>query len=153
LKGHRQRTPIDCPLHKLNRKALLESGAIPDDCVKEIAAAIPQTRSAVKFRPRSSKQCWARGWRAPEGKLSIHIVMHFHFPYPVSVRLDGAAFFHRQHHARRRLAHPLRPEFAHRGTLARCCQKPSKAWPANMDANKSRLMPLLAETYGANEMK
>jgi cyclopropane-fatty-acyl-phospholipid synthase len=99
-------------------------------------------------------------WLKPEGKLFIHIFTHARFAYPYEVRDAGdwmAQHFFTggimpsddllTHFDRKlRIAEHWRVPGTH-------YEKTSEAWLANMDANKSRLMPLFAETYGVHEAK
>ncbi|MGA2420887.1 MAG: cyclopropane-fatty-acyl-phospholipid synthase family protein [Candidatus Acidiferrum sp.] len=101
-----------------------------------------------------------RGWMKPDGKLFIHIFTHARFAYPFAVRNSGdwmaQHFFtggmmpsddllrHFDEHL------TVREHWRVRGTHY---QKTAAAWLANMDANRSQLMPLFAETYGAAAAK
>ena len=99
-------------------------------------------------------------WMKPDGKLFVHIFTHARFAYPFEVRNSGD--WMAQHfftggmmpsddlllHFDKHLA--VREHWRANGTHY---QKTAKAWLANMDANKSQLMPLLAATYGATAAK
>jgi len=99
-------------------------------------------------------------WLKPSGKMFMHIFTHSRFAYPYEVRSAGdwmaQHFFtggmmpsddmpmHFDRHMK--LAEHWRVNGTH-------YQKTSEAWLANMDAEKSRVFPLLAQTYGRNEAK
>jgi cyclopropane-fatty-acyl-phospholipid synthase len=99
-------------------------------------------------------------WLAPQGKLFIHIFTHARFAYPYEVR--DAGDWMAQHfftggmmpsddllgHFDRNLqiAQHWRVSGAHYA-------KTSEAWLANMDANREKLLPLFAATYGLRDAK
>ncbi len=99
-------------------------------------------------------------WLKPDGRLFIHIFTHTRFAYPFEVRDAGdwmAQHFFTGgmmpsddllvHFDRRlRVAEHWRVNGTH-------YQKTAEAWLANMDANKARLLPLLASTYGSNNAR
>jgi cyclopropane-fatty-acyl-phospholipid synthase len=99
-------------------------------------------------------------WMKPDGKLFIHIFTHARFAYPFEVRNSGD--WMAQHfftggmmpsddlldHFSQHLA--VREHWRVSGTHY---QKTAQAWLANMDANKSQLMPLFAATYGVGAAK
>jgi len=101
-----------------------------------------------------------RTWMNANGKLFIHIFTHARFAYPFEVRNSGdwmaQHFFtggmmpsddllrHFDEHLK------VRQHWRVSGTHY---QKTAEAWLANMDANKARLMPLFAATYGATTAK
>jgi cyclopropane-fatty-acyl-phospholipid synthase len=99
-------------------------------------------------------------WLKPEGKVFVHIFTHARLAYPFEVRNSGD--WMAQHfftggmmpsddllmHFDKHLE--VREHWRISGTHY---QHTAEAWLANMDANKSRLMPLFAATYGANAAK
>ncbi len=100
------------------------------------------------------------GWLKPDGKFFLHIFTHTRFAYPFAVR--GARDWMAQHFftggmmpSDELLLHfdeHLRVN-EHWRESGSHYQKTAEAWLANMDANKSRLLPLLAATYGAKSAK
>jgi cyclopropane-fatty-acyl-phospholipid synthase len=99
-------------------------------------------------------------WLAPDGKLFIHIFTHKRFAYPYEVRNDGD--WMAQHFFTGGLM-PSDDLLTHFDRNVRVSehwrvpgthyQKTSEAWLANMDADKPRLLPLLAATCGAADAK
>jgi cyclopropane-fatty-acyl-phospholipid synthase len=99
-------------------------------------------------------------WLAPEGKMFMHIFTHTRFAYPLEVR--NAGDWMAQHFFTGGMMPSddlltyfpddlqIREHWRLPGTHY---QKTAEAWLANMDANKSRLMPLLAATYGTAAAK
>jgi cyclopropane-fatty-acyl-phospholipid synthase len=99
-------------------------------------------------------------WLKPDGQLFIHIFTHSRFAYPFEVR--GAGDWMAQHfftggmmpsddlltHFDRhlRVGERWRVDGKH-------YEKTAEAWLSNIDANKARLLPLLAATYGASDAK
>jgi cyclopropane-fatty-acyl-phospholipid synthase len=99
-------------------------------------------------------------WLAPDGKLFIHIFTHKRFAYPYEVRNDGD--WMAQHFFTGGLtpSDDLLTHFDRNLQVSEYWrvpgthyQKTSEAWLANMDANKPRLLSLLAATYGAADAK
>ena len=99
-------------------------------------------------------------WMKPEGKLFIHIFTHARFAYPFEVRNSGD--WMAQHFFTGGLmpSDDLLMHFdkdlqvtEHWRVPGTHYRKTSEAWLANMDANKSKLMPLFAATYGLAEAK
>jgi len=100
------------------------------------------------------------GWLKPDGELFLHIFSHSRFAYPYEVRDAGdwmaqhfftggmmpsddlLLFFDRD----------LRV-VEHWAELGTHYQNTSEAWLANMDANRARLMPLFARSYGRENAK
>ncbi len=99
-------------------------------------------------------------WLKPDGKMFLHIFTHSRFAYPYEVR--GAGDWMAQHFFTGGMMpsddlpmffdHDLRV-VEHWRALGSHYQKTSEAWLANMDANRDKLMPLLARTYGKDNAK
>ncbi len=99
-------------------------------------------------------------WLKPKGKMFLHIFTHSRFAYPYEVRSGGdwmaqhfftggmmpsddlPMFFDRD----LRVVEHWRAPGTH-------YQKTSEVWLANMDDNREKLMPLLANTYGRENAK
>jgi cyclopropane-fatty-acyl-phospholipid synthase len=97
-------------------------------------------------------------WMAPGATLFVHIFTHLKYAYPFEAR-DASDWMARyfftggimpsdhllyyfQDHLRIR---------AHWGVDGRHYQLTSEAWLGNMDRNRSRILPILATTYGADQ--
>jgi len=99
------------------------------------------------------------GWLKPGGKLFVHIFTHRDIAYHYEVRDDRdwmAKYFftggqmpshdlllHFQEHLK------IEEQWA---VCGQHYEKTSNAWLANMDANKAAILPLLSETYGAENV-
>jgi len=99
-------------------------------------------------------------WMKPDARFFLHIFTHRKFAYPYEVRGEGdwmaqhfftggmmpsddlLGFFDRD----LRITEHWRVNGTH-------YQKTSEDWLRNMDANKKTLLPLLAETYGEEEVR
>jgi len=99
-------------------------------------------------------------WMKPDGKLFIHIFTHARFAYPFEVRNSGdwmaQHFFTGGVMPSDDLLEQFNQHLAvreHWQVNGMHYQKTAEAWLANMDANKSKLMPLFAATYGATSAK
>jgi cyclopropane-fatty-acyl-phospholipid synthase len=100
------------------------------------------------------------GWLQPAGTLFVHIFTHREYSYPFEVRDESdwmARYFftggimpgdHLLTYFQRdvRLAEHWRVDGVH-------YQKTSECWLANMDRNRARIEPILARTYGAEQMR
>jgi cyclopropane-fatty-acyl-phospholipid synthase len=98
-------------------------------------------------------------WLKPDGKMFVHIFAHKTFAYHYEVKNDDdwmAKYFftggqmpshdlllHFQDHLK--IEEDWRVNGSHYG-------KTSEAWLANMDKNKSEILPLFAKTYGAENV-
>jgi cyclopropane-fatty-acyl-phospholipid synthase len=100
------------------------------------------------------------GWLKPEGKLFIHIFTHTRFAYPFEVRNAGDWMAQHFFTGGMMPSDDLVTHFdRHLEVAEHWCvngthyQKTAEAWLANMDANKPRLLPLFAATYGPADAK
>ncbi len=100
------------------------------------------------------------GWMREEATLFVHIFTHRQYAYPFDVTSERdwmaryfftggimpsdslLTYFQRDV----RLLEHWRVDGTH-------YQKTSEAWLANMDANRERILPILAATYGAGEVR
>jgi cyclopropane-fatty-acyl-phospholipid synthase len=99
-------------------------------------------------------------WLKPDGKLFIHIFTHARFAYPFEVRDSGDWIAQHFFTGGMMPSDDLLMHFAqhlrvreHWRVSGAHYQKTAEVWLANMDANKARLMPLFAATYGAKAAK
>lgn len=99
-------------------------------------------------------------WLMPRGKMFMHIFTHSGFAYPYEVRNAGDWMAQHFFTGGMMPSDDLLTHFdrdmhvtEHWRVNGTHYQKTSEAWLANMDAEKTHLMPLLAETYGRGEAK
>ena len=99
-------------------------------------------------------------WLKPEGKMFLHIFTHSRFAYPYEV--GSAGDWMAQHFfTGGMMPSDDLPMFFDRNLRVtrhwRCLgthyQKTAEAWLANMDANRVKLKPVLAKTYGKENEK
>lgn len=99
-------------------------------------------------------------WLKPDGKMFLHIFTHSRFAYPYEVRSAGDWM------AQHFFSGGIMPSddlpmlfdrdlcvVEHWRAPGTHYQKTSEAWLANMDANRDKLLPLLARIYGAGNAK
>jgi len=129
----------------------------------EIAAKFDRVVSVEMFEHmRNWEALFARiaGWLKPDGKMFLHIFTHSRFAYPYEVR--GAGDWMAQHF----FTGGMMPSddlpmlfdhdlcvVKHWRALGTHYQKTAEAWLTTMDANRAKLMPLLARTYGSGDAK
>jgi len=102
----------------------------------------------------------ARGWLKDDGLLFMHVFAHMRYAYPFEVQGDddwmGRYFFSGgmmpQHAMLDHLNIPF--DVADRWVVSGShYAQTSEHWAQNLERNKRQIMPILAETYGADQAK
>ena len=97
-------------------------------------------------------------WMMPAGKLFVHVFTHRHLPYHFEDNgpndwltryfFSGGTMPSHDMFLRFQRSLQLEDHWAVNGTHY---EKTANAWLANMDAQRAEIMPLLADTYGADQ--
>jgi len=100
------------------------------------------------------------GWLRPGGRLFVHVFVHRAFPYFFGTEGEddwmGRNFFTGGLMPSDTLLYRFQDDLlllSHWGVGGRHYAETARAWLANLDSRAERILPVLAETYGAGEKK
>jgi cyclopropane-fatty-acyl-phospholipid synthase len=100
------------------------------------------------------------GWLRPGGRLFVHVFVHRAFPYFFGTEGEddwmGRNFFTGGLMPSDTLLYRFQDDLlllSHWGVGGRHYAETARAWLANLDSRTARILPVLAETYGAGEKK